>query len=37
MLVAKGSSGANPIASNDAPEGRFYNRRIDYDVVAKTP
>jgi outer membrane protein OmpA-like peptidoglycan-associated protein/uncharacterized protein YidB (DUF937 family) len=36
MLVAKGYGNANPIASNDTPEGRFNNRRIEYRVV-KTP
>jgi OmpA-OmpF porin, OOP family len=35
-LVARGYGGASPIASNDSPEGRFYNRRIEYRVV-KTP
>jgi len=32
MLVAKGYGSANPIASNESPEGRFYNRRIEYRV-----
>jgi OOP family OmpA-OmpF porin len=32
-LVAKGYGGANPIASNDLPEGRFRNRRIEYRVL----
>ena len=33
MLVAKGYGGANPVASNESPEGRFRNRRIEYRVV----
>ena len=36
MLVAKGYGQADPIASNDTPEGRLKNRRIEYPVV-KTP
>jgi OmpA-OmpF porin, OOP family len=32
MLVAKGYGSANPVASNDSPEGRFYNRRIEYRI-----
>ena len=32
MLVAKGYGSANPVASNDSAEGRFYNRRIEYIV-----
>jgi outer membrane protein OmpA-like peptidoglycan-associated protein len=36
MLIAKGYGSADPIASNDTPEGRFRNRRIEYHVV-KTP
>jgi peptidoglycan-binding protein ArfA len=36
MLVAKGYGTANPIASNDTPEGRKRNRRIEYHIV-KTP
>jgi outer membrane protein OmpA-like peptidoglycan-associated protein len=36
MLVAKGYGSADPIASNDTPEGRFRNRRIEYRLV-KTP
>ncbi|MGC2199358.1 MAG: OmpA family protein [Stellaceae bacterium] len=32
-LVAKGYGSANPTASNDTPEGRFHNRRIEYRVV----
>ena len=35
-LIAKGYGEANPIASNDTPEGRFHNRRIEYHVV-QTP
>ncbi len=33
MLVAKGYGEADPIASNDTPEGRLKNRRIEYHVV----
>ena len=33
MLVAKGYGSADPIASNDTPEGRERNRRIEYHVV----
>jgi len=36
MLVAKGYGSADPIASNDTPEGRLRNRRIEYHEV-KTP
>ena len=36
MLVAKGYGSADPIASNDTPEGRLRNRRIEFHVV-KTP
>jgi OmpA-OmpF porin, OOP family len=36
MLVAKGYGSADPIASNDTPEGRARNRRIEFHVV-KTP
>jgi outer membrane protein OmpA-like peptidoglycan-associated protein len=36
MLVAKGYGSADPIASNDTPDGRLRNRRIDYRVL-KTP
>jgi outer membrane protein OmpA-like peptidoglycan-associated protein len=36
MLIAKGYGSANPIASNDTPEGRLRNRRIEYHIV-KTP
>jgi OmpA-OmpF porin, OOP family len=32
MLVAKGFGSANPTASNDTPEGRFQNRRIEYSL-----
>ena len=35
-LVAKGYGSADPIASNDTPEGRKRNRRIEYHIV-KTP
>ena len=33
MLVAKGYGAADPVASNDSPEGRERNRRIEYHVV----
>ena len=33
MLMAKGYGSADPIASNDTPEGRARNRRIEYRVV----
>jgi outer membrane protein OmpA-like peptidoglycan-associated protein len=33
MLVAKGYGSADPIASNDTPEGRARNRRIEFHVV----
>jgi OmpA-OmpF porin, OOP family len=33
MLVAKGYGAADPIASNNTPEGRERNRRIEYHVV----
>jgi len=36
MLVAKGYGSADPIASNDTPEGRLRNRRIEYHLM-KTP
>jgi outer membrane protein OmpA-like peptidoglycan-associated protein len=36
MLIAKGYGNANPIASNDTPEGRLRNRRIEYHII-KTP
>jgi OOP family OmpA-OmpF porin len=36
MLVAKGFGSADPIASNDTPEGRMRNRRIEYHII-KTP
>jgi OOP family OmpA-OmpF porin len=32
MLLAKGFGSANPTASNDTPEGRFQNRRIEYSL-----
>lgn len=32
MLSAKGFGSANPVASNDTLEGRFQNRRIEYQV-----
>jgi outer membrane protein OmpA-like peptidoglycan-associated protein len=35
-LVAKGYGSADPIASNDTPEGRLRNRRIEFHVV-RTP
>ena len=36
ILVAKGYGSADPIASNDTPDGRLRNRRIEYRVL-KTP
>ena len=36
MLIAKGYGSANPTASNDTPEGRLRNRRIEYHLI-KTP
>ena len=33
MLVAKGYGSADPVASNDTPEGRRRNRRIEYHIV----
>jgi outer membrane protein OmpA-like peptidoglycan-associated protein len=36
MLIAKGYGSADPIASNDTPEGRLRNRRIEYHIL-KTP
>ena len=33
MLVAKGYGEADPIASNDTPEGQLKNRRIEYHVL----
>ena len=33
MLVAKGYGGADPIASNDDPQGRRRNRRIEYHIA----
>jgi outer membrane protein OmpA-like peptidoglycan-associated protein len=35
MLIAKGYGSADPIASNDTPEGRSRNRRIEYRVVKR--
>jgi outer membrane protein OmpA-like peptidoglycan-associated protein/uncharacterized protein YidB (DUF937 family) len=32
MLMAKGYGSAKPVASNDTAEGRFQNRRIEYQV-----
>ena len=32
MLTAKGFGSADPVASNDTPDGRFQNRRIEYQV-----
>lgn len=32
-VQAKGYGSARPVASNDTPEGRFQNRRIEYHVV----
>jgi outer membrane protein OmpA-like peptidoglycan-associated protein len=36
MLIAKGYGSADPVASNDTPEGRRRNRRIEYRII-KTP
>jgi OmpA-OmpF porin, OOP family len=36
MLAAKGYGSADPIASNETPEGRKRNRRIEYRII-KTP
>jgi outer membrane protein OmpA-like peptidoglycan-associated protein len=36
MLVAKGYGSADPIASNDTPDGRLRNRRIEYRLL-RTP
>jgi outer membrane protein OmpA-like peptidoglycan-associated protein len=36
MLIAKGLGSVDPVASNDTPEGRRRNRRIEYHIV-KTP
>ena len=36
MLIAKGLGSADPVASNDTPEGRRRNRRIEYHII-KTP
>ena len=36
MLVAKGYGSADPIASNNTPDGRLRNRRIEYRLI-KTP
>jgi outer membrane protein OmpA-like peptidoglycan-associated protein len=36
MLIARGYGGADPVASNDTPEGRQRNRRIEYRIV-KSP
>jgi OmpA-OmpF porin, OOP family len=33
MLVAKGFGSADPIASNETPDGRLRNRRIEYRLV----
>jgi OmpA-OmpF porin, OOP family len=33
MLVAKGYGSADPIASNDDPQGRRRNRRIEYHIA----
>ena len=33
MLIAKGYGSADPVASNDTPEGRRRNRRIEYHIV----
>ncbi len=33
MLVAKGYGASKPVASNDTPDGRFQNRRIEFVVI----
>ena len=33
MLIAKGYGSADSIASNDTPEGRLRNRRIEYHII----
>lgn len=33
MLRAKGYGDSKPVASNDTPDGRFQNRRIEFTVV----
>jgi OmpA-OmpF porin, OOP family len=33
MLVAKGYGASHPVASNDTPDGRFQNRRIEFVVI----
>jgi chemotaxis protein MotB len=33
-LIAKGYGSADPIASNDTPEGRLRNRRIAYRIIS---
>jgi OOP family OmpA-OmpF porin len=33
MIKAQGRGSSKPVASNDTPEGRFQNRRIEYVVV----
>lgn len=35
ILVAKGYGSADPIASNDTPQGRLLNRRIEFQVVPR--
>ena len=35
MLVAKGYGSADPIASNDTPEGQLRNRRIEYRLLKR--
>jgi outer membrane protein OmpA-like peptidoglycan-associated protein len=36
LFVAKGYGSADPIASNDTPEGRLRNRRVEYRLI-RTP
>lgn len=33
MLTAKGFGASKPVASNDSPDGRFQNRRIEFVVI----